>query len=95
MQIRVLKNAAYFATSPAYFGCVRVAFFLLFGRFFPGGLISNINYSNNINYHNNDHNYSEMANYKYAITVDLIRVTACMYIQVAFAENQFSCSVRI
>ena len=40
MQIRVHKNAAYFATSPAYFDFVRVAFFfLLFGRVFSGGLI--------------------------------------------------------
>ena len=32
MQIRVHKNAAYFDTLPAYFGYVRVAFFvLLFG----------------------------------------------------------------
>ena len=38
MQIRIHKNGANFATSPAYFGYVRVAFFLIFGCVFPEGL---------------------------------------------------------
>ena len=36
MQIRVHKNAAYFAISPAYFGYVRVAFFYFLAAFFQG-----------------------------------------------------------
>ena len=36
IQIRVQKNAAYFATSPAYFGYVRIAFVLLFDLVFWG-----------------------------------------------------------
>ena len=41
MQIRVHKNVAHFATSPEYFGYVRVVVFLLLGRVFPGGTVIN------------------------------------------------------
>ena len=34
MQIRVHKNVAYFATSPANFGYVRIAFFYILAAFF-------------------------------------------------------------
>ena len=42
MQIKVHKNATYFATLPAYFGYVRIAVFLFFGRIFPGGLTKSL-----------------------------------------------------
>ena len=39
MQIRLYKNAAYFATSPAYFGYVHIAFFFSLAAFFQGDCI--------------------------------------------------------
>ena len=42
MQIRVHKNAAYFATSSAYFGHVRIACFYFLAAFFQGDWLWNL-----------------------------------------------------